>query len=109
MPERMVTVIGVAIGGLRVPQQALAQHLALRSVVPLVRGGGPLIIPALAESAPIDILRGPSSAPIDILRGPSGLQRQPQVIDIAIRNFAPLAMQRLQPGSATVSFDATAK
>ena len=30
MPPRMVTPIGVAIGGLRVPQPALAQHLALR-------------------------------------------------------------------------------
>ncbi|MDP9361782.1 MAG: hypothetical protein M3P29_10055, partial [Acidobacteriota bacterium] len=98
MPARMVTVIGVTIGGLRVPQPALAQHLALRGVAPLVRGGGPLLIPALAESAPIDILRGQS-----------GLQRQPQVMDIVIRNFAPLATQRLQPGSAAVSFDSTAK
>jgi hypothetical protein len=109
MSERMVTVIGAAIGGLRVPQPALALHLALRGVVPLVKGGGPLTIPALAESGPIDILRGPSSAPVDILRGPSGVQRQFQATDIAIRNFVPMATQRLEPGSASVSFDATAK
>jgi len=94
MPARMVTVIGVAIGGLRVPQPALAQHLGLRAAAPLVRGGGPLLVPALAESGPIDILRGPSVLP-----------RPGQVTDILIRNFAPVATQRLQPGSAAVSFD----
>jgi len=94
MPARMVTVIGVAIGGLRVPQLALAQHLGLRGAAPLVRGGGPLLVPALAESGPIDILRGTSV-----------LQRPGQVTDILIRNFAPVATQRLQPGSAAVSFD----
>jgi hypothetical protein len=94
MPARVVTVIGVAIGGLRVPQPALAQHLGLRGAAPLVRGGGPLLVPALAESGPIDILRGPS-----------GQQRPGQVTDILIRNFAPVATQRLQPGSPAVAFD----
>ena len=99
MPARMVTMIGVAIGGLRVPQPALAQHLALRGVAPLVTGGGPLLIPGLAESGPIDILRGPS-----------GLQRQPQFMETSmLRGFAPVATQRLQPGSAAVAFDSTAK
>jgi hypothetical protein len=96
MPPRMVTVIGVAIGGLRVPQPALAQHLALRGAVPLVSGGSPLLIPALAESGPIDILRGPS-----------GSQRQPpQYLETSmLRGFAPVATQRLQQGSAAVVFD----
>jgi hypothetical protein len=91
----MVTVIGVATGGLRIPQPALAQHLALRGVAPLVTGGGPLLIPAFAESGPIDILRGPS-----VLPRPS----QP-LPDFGIRNFAPVATQRLQQGSAAVAFD----
>jgi hypothetical protein len=98
LPARMVTLIGVAIGGMRVPQPALVQHLALRGVVPLVRGDSPLLIPALAESGPIDILRGPSSLP-----------RQPQLMENVSRNFAPVAMQRLQPGSPAVAFDSTAK
>jgi hypothetical protein len=95
IPARMVTPIGVAIGGLRVPQPALVQHLALRGVAPLVTGGGPLVIPALAESAPIDILRGPSV-----------LQRSSQFTDVT-RNFAPVEMQRLEAGRAAVGFDAT--
>lgn len=94
-PPRMVTAIGVTIGGLRVPQPALAQHLALRGTAPIVRGGRPLLVPALAESGPIDILRGPS-----VLPRPS----QP-IPDFGIRNFAPVATQRIEPGSAAVSFD----
>jgi hypothetical protein len=96
-PAQIVTVIGAAIGGLRVPQTALAQHLALRGVAPLVVRGGPLLIAALAESGPIDILRGPS-----------GMQRQPVSLDIA-RNFAPVATQRLGQGSPAVSFDYVSK
>lgn len=94
MPARVVTPIGVAIGGLRVPQPALAQHLAFRSTAPLIKGSGPLLIPALAETAPIDILRGASI-----------MQRPQQLIDVT-RNFAPVATQRLQQGSAIVAFDA---
>jgi hypothetical protein len=95
MPARMVTVLGVAIGGLRVPQPALAQHLALRGAAPLMKGGGPLIIAGLAESGPIDVLRGVSVLP-----------RQPQLMEIAAtRNFAPVASQRLDPGMSGVAFD----
>jgi hypothetical protein len=59
-----------------------------------------LLIPALAESAPIDILRGPSSFP-----------RPPQFADptLMLRPFAPVATQRLQPGSSAVAFDAVPK
>jgi hypothetical protein len=94
MTARMVTPMGVAIGGLRVPQPALAHHLALRGLVPLMNGGGPLLLPALAETGAIDILRGPSV-----------LQRQQQLID-GTRYFGPIATKRLDPGSATVEFDA---
>src|SRR4051794_1526660 len=97
LPPRMMTLLGVAIGGLRVPQPALAHHLALRSLTPLMTGGGPLLLPALAETAPIDILRGPSVLP-----------RPQQVIDVT-RNFAPMATQRLQPGSSAVEFDVLRK
>lgn len=96
MPPRMVTLLGVAIGGLRVPQPAFAQHLGLRGAGPLVGGGGPSVIPALAESGPIDILRGPSV-----------MQRQPQLVEIVVtRSFAPVATRRLEPGRSGVAFDA---
>jgi hypothetical protein len=98
MPARTVMQIGVAIGGLRVPQPALMQHLALRGLPPLVSPGVTLLVPALAESGPIDILRGPIA-----------VQRQAQVMDIMLRNFAPIATQRLEPGNASVAFDATSR
>lgn len=100
MPARLVTLLGVAIGGLRVPQPALAQHLALRGGAPLVRGAGPALIPALAESGPIDILRGPS-----VLQ-----QQQRQPIEMFVtRNFDPSATRRLEPGSARVEFGPVSK
>jgi len=93
MPPRMVTPIGVAIGNLRVPQPALAHHLALRDTSPLLRGSGPLLIPALAETAPVDILRGSST-----------LLRPQQLFDVT-RNFGPMATQRLEAGKTAVVFD----
>jgi hypothetical protein len=98
-PPRMITAVGVTIGGLRVPQPALAQHLALRGTAPLVKAGGPLLVPALAESGPIDVLRGPSVLP---------RPNQP-LADFGIRSFVPIATQRLQPGNAAVSFDYQSK
>lgn len=92
---RLMTNIGVAIAGLRVPQPALVQHLALRGIGPLANGPGPFLIPALAEAGPIDILLGPSS-----------LARGPRVIEMpASRVFAPIASQRLTPGSPVVAFE----
>jgi hypothetical protein len=87
MPVRLTTLIGVAIGGLRVPTPALVQHLALRETAPLVRGGGPIEIAALAETGFIDILRGPTS----FLSGPA-----------ALRDFAVISSRRLEPGNDQV-------
>ncbi|HEV7572024.1 MAG TPA: hypothetical protein VGQ21_11055 [Thermoanaerobaculia bacterium] len=98
MPPRMATMIGVTIGGLRVPQPVLAQHLALRGAAPVISGGGPSLVAGLAETGPIDILRGPF-----------GSQRQPQFLESLMRGFAPVATQRLQPGSAAVVFDSSSK
>lgn len=95
-PPRLATLVGVSIGGLRVPAAAFAQHLALRGIQPLVRGAGPLAIPALAETGPIDILRGPSIqllptfAPADAL---------------AVREFVAIASRRLAPGIDRVVFE----
>lgn len=87
MPVRFNTLIGVAVGGLRVPTPALVQHLALRGTAPLVRGGGPLEIAALAETGAIDILRGPTS----FLPGAD-----------ALRDFAIISSRRLEPGNDQV-------
>jgi hypothetical protein len=108
MTTRMVIPIGVAIGGFRVPQPALVQHLALRGTAPLVKAGGPLLIPGLAESGPIDILRGPPGVQRLPQQGGQRLPLPPQ-IDPVLRNFAPVETQRLGPGSAAVAFDATVK
>jgi hypothetical protein len=97
---RTVTMIGVAIGGFRVPQPALTQHLALRGVAPFITGGGPSQLPAFAESGPIDILRGP----------PVLQRQQPQFMEtMMLRGFVPVATQRLQQGSPSVSFDGTSR
>ncbi|HSY47504.1 MAG TPA: hypothetical protein VLC46_01710 [Thermoanaerobaculia bacterium] len=111
IPARMVTPVGVAIGGLRVPQPVLAQHLALRGVAPLVMGGGPLLIPALAESGPIDILRGPSGfqPQVQPRQRPQQLSPPQFMETLMIRPFAPVATQRLQEGSAEVVFDSVSK
>jgi hypothetical protein len=90
LPARLVTPIGVTIGGLRVPGEALAQHLALRGEKPLIRGPGPLYVRALAATGAIEILRGPS-LPADMAA------RVP-------RDFAPTAKQPLPPTSNVVAF-----
>jgi len=110
MNARMVTPVGVAIGGLRVPQPVLALHCALRGVASLVTGGGPLLIPALAESGPIDILRGPSGFPQQV-QARQRFQQPPQQFmeTLMIRPFVAVATQRLEPGSAGVTFDAVSK
>ena len=93
VPARATTVLGVAIGGLRVPQPVLAQHQARRSLTTVVRGEGPLLIPSLAETGPIDVLRGPT------------VVAPPQTLEfLAMRDFAATAVRRLEPGSASVVF-----
>jgi hypothetical protein len=89
MPPRLATLVGVVIGGLRVPSPALVQHLGLRNIRPFLQGSDPLGIPALAETGPIDILRGPASIPTPAL---------------ALRDFAPAESRRLEPGMDTVVF-----
>ena len=84
---RLATLIGVAIGGLRVPAAAFAQHMALRGSQPFVLGAGPLQIPALAETGPIDILRGPAVQLVQIA-----------VDALALRDFTPSMIRRLTPG-----------
>ncbi|HEY8181808.1 MAG TPA: hypothetical protein VII32_06175 [Thermoanaerobaculia bacterium] len=96
MASRMRAALGVAIGGLRVPQPALAQHQTRRDLTTVIAGEGPLLIPMLAETGPIDILRGPPQ-----------IITNPQMMEVlGLRDFAPVASQRLMPGSSTVVFEA---
>ncbi len=95
-PIRMVTLIGVTIGGLRVPHSAFVQHLALRNLQAIAVGNAPLQIPALAETGSITILRGPSI-----------LQRPPPTLPVdplAFRDFGVVDRQLLQPGIDRVVF-----
>src|SRR5260221_4367961 len=91
LPDRVATLLGVAIGGMRVPAPAFALHLGLRGLEPRVRGAGPLHVPDLAETGPIDILRGPSI----------GAMMAAQVVG----NFVPLASKRFVPGINRIVFD----
>ena len=92
-PPRFTTVVGVAIGGLRVPQQALARHQALRNLTTVTTGEGLISILALAETGPIDILRGPST-----------FVPQSTIEFFAVRDFPPVELKRLQPGVTSVVF-----
>jgi hypothetical protein len=90
VPSRLVTLIGVTIGNLRVPAAAFSQHLALRGEQPMVRGPGPLHVGALLETGPIEILRGPSVDPNFLARFSPELR--------------PMATQRLPAAGTSVVF-----
>lgn len=89
--QRMVTPVGLTIGGLHVPGVALAEHLALRELSPFMRGPGPVLIRAVAETAPIDVLRGRSFMATDVA--------------VAGTEFTPVATRRLPPDSDLVALD----
>jgi hypothetical protein len=54
------TYIGIVIGGVLVPQSALRVHQTLRELEWIVRVGGSLTFPGIAETGPIEVLRGPT-------------------------------------------------
>jgi hypothetical protein len=86
--------IGIAIGGVRVPQPALAEHLTLRRLAPLLRGSGPHPIRDLLATGPIEVLRGPRVEDVD------GRWRG---IDLfALTQFADAPRTRLVPGTTDV-------
>jgi hypothetical protein len=87
---RLATMVGLAVGGLRVPAAALAEHFALRDLPAFVRGAGPMLIPSIAETAPLDVLRGPSV---------------PLFPTVALRDFVPQVTRRVQPGNDTVALE----
>lgn len=96
---RLAIAVGLSIGGLRVPQSALADQLALRRQRPLLYGDGPatLRIPDILETGRIDVLLSPLFPAF----APPG-----RGIDaIARSNFAPAKVGHLQPGGSIVTFD----
>jgi hypothetical protein len=97
MPASVISPIGVAINGLRVPQPALLHHLALRALAGSTTGSAPMLIPALAETGPIDILRGQP-----VVRR---LTRLPEPPPLPPRGFVPIDSQRLPPDSRIVAFE----
>jgi hypothetical protein len=94
VPARETRYIGVAIGGVRIPQPVLAQHQTLRREAPLMRGSGPQHFHDLLATGPIDVLLGPSVDEV-----PS----RARSLDLfALPQFANAPRQRLGPGTSDV-------
>ena len=96
VPPAQTRYIGVAIGGVRIPQPALALHQALRGDPPLMRGTGPQHFRDLLATGPIDVLLGPTVEEVGSqLRG----------MDIfAFPKFAEAPRQRVEAGATDVVF-----
>lgn len=96
IPPGETRYIGVAVGGVRVPQPVLAQHQTMRRDQPLMRGSGPHHIRDLLATGPIDVLLGPTSETVA-----SGARS----LDLfALPQFADVSRQRLEPGLTDVIF-----
>ncbi|HEX8411247.1 MAG TPA: hypothetical protein VF883_20475 [Thermoanaerobaculia bacterium] len=96
VPPHETRYIGVAIGGLRVPQPALAHHQTIRKNPPLMRGSGPHPIHDLLATGPIDVLLGPTSDQV---------APRAQSLDLfALPQFANVPPARLAPGATDVVF-----
>lgn len=96
VPPAQTRYIGIAIGGIRVPQPVLAQHQTLRGDPPLLRGAGPQHFRDLLATGPIDVLLGPATE--EVAAGARGM-------DIfALPKFAEVPRQRVDSGMGDVVF-----
>jgi hypothetical protein len=86
--------IGVAIGGVRVPQPALAEHQTLRRLPPLLRGSGPQPIRDLLVTGPVDVILGPRVDDVD--------SRWRGLDLFALTQFADAPRMRFVPGTTDV-------
>lgn len=94
VPPYETRYIGIAVGGLRIPQPALAHHQTLRRHPPLMRGAGPYPIHALLATAPIDVLLGPTTDQV---------APRAQSLDLfALPQFANVPRERVAPGATDV-------
>jgi hypothetical protein len=88
--------IGVAIGGVRVPQPVLAYHQTLRHDPPLLRGSGPQHFRDLLATGTIEVLLGPR---------PEEVASRSRGLDVfALPHYADVPRQRLEPGVTDVVF-----
>jgi hypothetical protein len=85
--------IGIAIGGVGVPQAMLAHHQELRRDPPLLRGSGPQHFRDLLATGPIDVLIGPTTTEAASLPRGRDMFALPQFDD---------ARQRVPPGAKDV-------
>jgi hypothetical protein len=88
--------IGLVIGGVRVPQPVLRQHLTLRRMPTTLRGGGQLHFRDILETGPIDVLLGPMTEEVSSRAGGMDLFALPQ--------FSEVPRLRLRAGEAAVAF-----
>jgi hypothetical protein len=88
--------IGVAIGGVRIPQPALVQHQDLRDDPSQLRGAGPLHLGDLLATGPIDVLLGPTVE--------EGASRGRPLDIFVLPQYANPPRERLEPGTTDVVF-----
>ena len=96
VPPGETRYIGIAIGGVRVPQPALAMHQGMRRDPPLMRGAGPQAFRDLLVTGPIDVILGPRSEEVAM--------RARHLDFFAFPQFAELPRQRVEPGMTDVVF-----
>jgi hypothetical protein len=86
--------IGIAIGGVRIPQPVLAQHQTMRRNAALMRGAGPQHFRDLLATGAIDVLLGPRAADIEF---------RARHLDIfSFARYADVPRQRLEAGATDV-------
>lgn len=93
--QRDTRYIALVIGGVRLPQPALRQHQALRSLPATVRGAGPLRLRDIAETGPIDVVLGPTVD--EVSSRASGMDL------FALPQFADAPRRRLPPGATAIA------
>ncbi len=92
---RIVTYIGLAIGGVNVPLPVLRMHQSLRSLTATI-SGAPLLIRDLAETGPIDVILGPTV----------GLMGERSMTDaVLLERFVNAPRKRLGAGVKVVVFE----
>ena len=96
IPRTETRYIGVAIGGVRVPQPVLAQHQTLRRNPSLMHGAGPQPFHDLLATGPIEVLLGPRVEEV---------APRARALDLfALPQFAAVPRQRLEAGATDVVF-----
>lgn len=96
VPAEEERYIGVAVGGVRIPQPVLAQHQEMRRNPEVLRGSGPQHFADLLMTGPLDIVLGPPEVEIE--------PRFRHLDIFAFPQYAEVPRQRLEAGAADVVF-----